>query len=118
MARFVGPQAPAFRPAIESARYRWILRCCSGFRPEIIGRHLVEGPGAIGWKRALGQPGFRPSVDDCIAINVNAHVMRQLGLSRRHLFEAVERPSLAELPETDYEFAERGFARVSLDYHA
>ncbi len=86
MTRFVGPQAPAFRPEIESARYRWILRCCSGFRPEIIGHHLLEGPGAIGWKRALGQPGFRPSLDDGIAISVNAHVMRQLGLGRRYLF--------------------------------
>jgi transposase len=48
---------------------------------------------------------------------INDHIMRRLGLSRRHLFETIERPALAELPETDYEFAEWGLARVSLDYH-
>ena len=48
---------------------------------------------------------------------INAHVMRRLGVSRRHLFETIERQALAALPETDHEFAEWGFARVSLDYH-
>ena len=48
---------------------------------------------------------------------INAHVMRRLGVSRRHLFETVERPALAPLPDTDHEFAEWRFARVSLDYH-
>ena len=48
---------------------------------------------------------------------INAHVMRRLGVSRRQLFDTVERPVLAPLPEADYEFAEWRFARVSLDYH-
>jgi transposase len=48
---------------------------------------------------------------------INDHIMRRLGVSRRHLFETIERPALAGLPETDYEFAEWGLARVSLDYH-
>jgi len=48
---------------------------------------------------------------------VNAHVMRLLGVSRRHLFETVERPLLAPLPDSDYQFAEWRLARVSLDYH-
>ena len=48
---------------------------------------------------------------------INAHVMRRLGVSRRQLFETVDRPALAELPDTDHEFAEWRFARVSLDYH-
>src|SRR6185437_3945285 len=48
---------------------------------------------------------------------INAHVMRRLGISRQHLFETVERPALAPLPDTDHEFAEWRFARVSLDYH-
>jgi hypothetical protein len=43
--------------------------------------------------------------------------MRRLGVSRRHLFETVERPALADLPDADYEFAEWGLARVSLDHH-
>ena len=48
---------------------------------------------------------------------INAHVMRRLGVSRRHLFETVERPVLAPLPDADYQFAEWRLARVSLDYH-
>ena len=48
---------------------------------------------------------------------MNDHVMRRLGVSRRHLFETLERPVLAALPDADYEFAEWRFARVSLDYH-
>jgi transposase len=48
---------------------------------------------------------------------INAHVMRRLGVSRRQLFEAVEMPVLAPLPEADYQFAEWRVARVSLDYH-
>jgi transposase len=48
---------------------------------------------------------------------LNDHVMRRLGVSRRHLFETIERPALTGLPETDHEFAEWAFARVSLDYH-
>lgn len=48
---------------------------------------------------------------------INAHLMRRLGVSRRHLFETVERPVLALLPDADYQFAEWRLARVSLDYH-
>jgi transposase len=48
---------------------------------------------------------------------INDHVMRRLGVSRRQLFETLERTALAPLPDTDYEFAEWRFARVSLDYH-
>lgn len=48
---------------------------------------------------------------------INAHVMRRLGVSRRELFESVERSALRPLPATDYEYAEWRFARVNLDYH-
>ena len=48
---------------------------------------------------------------------INAHVMRRLGVSRRHVFETVERPVLATLPDADYQYAEWRLARVSLDYH-
>jgi transposase len=48
---------------------------------------------------------------------INDHVMRRLGKSRRELFETLERPALAPLPDCDHEFAEWRFARVSLDYH-
>jgi transposase len=48
---------------------------------------------------------------------MNDYVMRRLNASRRQLFENLERPALALLPEADHEFAEWRFARVSLDYH-
>ena len=48
---------------------------------------------------------------------INDHVMRRLGVSRRHLFETVERPALGSLPAQDYEFAEWRMARVATDYH-
>jgi transposase len=48
---------------------------------------------------------------------INAHPMRRLGVSRRELFESVERPALRPLPTEDYEYAEWRLARVNLDYH-
>jgi transposase len=48
---------------------------------------------------------------------INAHVMRRLGVSRRELFESIERPALRPLPADDYEYAEWRLARVNLDYH-
>jgi transposase len=46
-----------------------------------------------------------------VLARINDHVMRRLGVSRRHLFETVERPALASLPIEDYEFAEWRLAR-------
>jgi hypothetical protein len=43
--------------------------------------------------------------------------MRNLGLSRRELFETIERDALIALPADDWEFAEWRRARVNLDYH-
>jgi transposase len=49
--------------------------------------------------------------------DLNGRIMRRLGLSRRELFESVERPALRPLPETDWEYAEWRLARVAPDYH-
>jgi hypothetical protein len=48
---------------------------------------------------------------------MNELPMRNLGLSRRELFEKIERDVLTALPAEDWEFAEWRRARVSLDYH-
>jgi transposase len=48
---------------------------------------------------------------------MNDREMRRLGVSRRQLFEAVERPAMQSLPEQDYEYAEWRLARVGMDYH-
>ncbi|MHB1102641.1 MAG: hypothetical protein ACYC0C_07655 [Devosia sp.] len=44
---------------------------------------------------------------------INDHVMRRLGVSRRHLFQTLEAAALARLPADDYEFAECKFASNS-----
>jgi hypothetical protein len=48
---------------------------------------------------------------------MNERPMRNFGLSRRELFETIERDALIALPADDWEFAEWRRARVNLDYH-
>jgi transposase len=48
---------------------------------------------------------------------MNERPMRNLGVSRRELFEKIERVALIGLPAEDWEFAEWRRARVNLDYH-
>jgi transposase len=48
---------------------------------------------------------------------MNGREMRRLGVSRRQLFETIERPVMQSLPDQDYEYAEWCFARVGIDYH-
>src|SRR5258708_30794978 len=52
-----------------------------------------------------------------VMARMNDAVMRRLGVSRRQLFEAVERPALHPLPADPYVYAEWQFARLGLDYH-
>jgi transposase len=48
---------------------------------------------------------------------MNERPMRKLGVSRRELFEKIERDALNRLPDDEWEFAEWRRARVNLDYH-
>ncbi len=48
---------------------------------------------------------------------MNERPMRRLGVSRRDLFDSIERPALRPLPAADWEYAEWRRARVGLDYH-
>jgi transposase len=48
---------------------------------------------------------------------LNARPMRRLGVSRRELFEQLDRPLLRPLPTARYESAEWGDAGVNIDYH-
>jgi transposase len=48
---------------------------------------------------------------------LNTRPMRKLGVSRRALFEQLDRPRLRPLPTTRYEFAEWSDAGVNIDYH-
>ena len=47
----------------------------------------------------------------------NDRPMRGWGMSRRALFEALDRPALVSLPPFPYEYAEWKRCRVNLDYH-
>src|ERR1700757_4068913 len=43
--------------------------------------------------------------------------IRRLGVTRRQLFNEIDRPALKALPETAYVYAEWRIRRVSIDYH-
>jgi transposase len=49
--------------------------------------------------------------------DLNGRPMRHLGVSRRALFEALERPALLPLPAEPYVYAEWRRCRAGLDYH-
>jgi transposase len=48
---------------------------------------------------------------------LNNRPMKQLGASRRELFERLDRPALKPLPDRSYELAEWKLCRVNIDYH-
>jgi transposase len=48
---------------------------------------------------------------------INDRPMKRLGVSRRALFEQIDRPALKPLPATRYELAEWKPCRVNIDYH-
>ena len=56
------------------------------------------------------------AIRECIA-DLNSRVMRKLGKSRRELFETLDRPALAALPDEPYRYAEWKKCRVAPDYH-
>jgi transposase len=52
-----------------------------------------------------------------LLVELNDRPMKVLGISRRELFERVDRPALRPLPENRYEFGEWKKVRVAPDYH-
>jgi transposase len=56
------------------------------------------------------------AVRECVA-DLNDRIMRKLGKSRAELFEALDRPALAALPDAPYRYAEWRKCRVAPDYH-
>lgn len=48
---------------------------------------------------------------------LNERVMRKLKVSRRQLFESVDRPALGPLPSVPYEYADFKHVRANIDYH-
>lgn len=52
-----------------------------------------------------------------LMVDLNARTMRTYGLSRRQLFDQVERSALRALPSVPFEFCEFKRAKVGIDYH-
>ena len=52
-----------------------------------------------------------------IVADLNARIMRKLGVSRIELLETIERPALKALPSEPYQYAEWKKCRVAPDYH-
>jgi transposase len=49
--------------------------------------------------------------------DLNAKIMRKLGVSRNELFAQIDRPALKPLPSAPYQYAEWKKCRVAPDYH-
>jgi transposase len=47
----------------------------------------------------------------------NSRPLQKLKVSRKELFETIDRPAMKALPERRYEYAEWGKPRVNIDYH-
>jgi transposase len=47
----------------------------------------------------------------------NARPLQKLKVSRRHLFDAIDRPAMKPLPERRYEYAQWEKHKVNIDYH-
>jgi len=50
-------------------------------------------------------------------LELDVRVMKSYGVSRRELFEEIDRPAMRELPESRYTFASWKKAKVAPDYH-
>lgn len=55
---------------------------------------------------------IREKLDD-----FNTRPLQKLKVSRRHLFETIDRPAMKPLPERRYEYAEWEKHKVNIDYH-
>jgi len=49
--------------------------------------------------------------------DLNGRPLQKLGVSRRELWERLDRPALQRLPETRFELAQWKLCRVNIDYH-
>ena len=56
------------------------------------------------------------AIRECVE-SINARIMKKLGVSRRELFEQLDRPALRPLPAGRYEMARWKECRVNIDYH-
>jgi transposase len=67
-------------------------------------------------RRFFGVAELNAAVWDLLP-SLNDRLMKHLGVSRRQLFEQLDRPLLRPLPTTRYELGEWRLATVNIDYH-
>ncbi|HYZ39109.1 MAG TPA: IS21 family transposase [Stellaceae bacterium] len=67
-------------------------------------------------QRFFSLPELNAAIAALVA-DLNARPMRKLGVSRRQLFEELDRPALSSLPAEPFVYAEWRIRRVALDYH-
>ena len=57
------------------------------------------------------------AIRETVVADLNAKIMRKLGVSRDELFAEIDRPALKALPAAPYQYAEWKKCRVAPDYH-
>src|SRR5262249_27711299 len=67
-------------------------------------------------RRFFNVPGLNTAIRELLP-SLNDRLMKHLGVSRRQLFEQLDRPLLRPLPTTRYEVGEWRDATVNIDYH-
>jgi transposase len=67
-------------------------------------------------RRLFSLAELNAAIRECVA-ELNAKVMRRIGMNRNELLETLDRPALKGLPDTAYGYAEWKRARVAPDYH-
>jgi transposase len=94
------PRKPKDKAAVE-AGVRFAQSCVLGRLRNVTFFSLAECNTAI----------------DAALERMNGRDWRRLGISRRPLFETIERPAMPPLPEQDDEYAEWRFVRAGVDYY-
>jgi hypothetical protein len=75
------------------------------------------GSALLGWSRTYQELATHYGTAILPAADLNARIMRRLGVSRIELLETIDRPALKALPSEPYQYAEWKKCRVAQDYH-
>jgi transposase len=95
------PRKPRDKAKVESAVLiveRWLL-------------------GRLRRKTFYSLPEVNAAIEEMLENLNEARPLRRLGVTRRKLFEEIDRPALKPLPTEPYEYSEWRSARVGIDYH-
>src|ERR1700745_797603 len=74
-------------------------------------------PGRLRHRRFYNLAELNTAISELLRQLNDERPIRRLGVTRRALFEELDRPNLNEQPEQPYSFAEWRLRRVGVDYH-